>query len=364
MTSFENVEHPVRGVLILDKNNCAVYANNRTAEIFGKSISEIIGSSLSELLNSNLPANDKIIEEVLSTLNLPDKTIHRFSAPYYDKDGNIAGRVEIYSDITARRELEQEIIESHNELAQLNQQLQEAQERLIQSERLRTLGEMAAGVAHDINNVLGIILGNAQLAKRKIDSNHPCAHSIDAIELAARDAAETVRRLREIGKPAQTGSYKPIDLSDIASDIIKTALPAWNESGSMSDTAIEVKTSLVKGCFVMGNASELREALANVLLNAAQAIADNGKIEISTRYDDKYAYIDVIDDGIGMTEETRLRLFDPFFTTRGAEGTGLGMSMVDAVILRHGGKVLVESKESEGTIVTLRLPLYKMSKDK
>ena len=89
----------------------------------------------------------------------------------------------------------------------MNRQLEDAQEQLVASERLRALGEMAAGVAHDINNVLGIILGNAQLAARKMDKESPAFESIKAIELAARDGAETVRRLREIGKPMDAGSY-------------------------------------------------------------------------------------------------------------------------------------------------------------
>ena len=110
------------------------------------------------------------------------------------------------------------------------------------------------------------------------------------------------------------------------------------------------------GCSVVGNASELREALANVLLNAVQSMDSGGSIRISTSIRDGHVDLRVTDTGVGMSHETKNRIFDPFFTTRGAEGTGLGMSMVDAIAIRHRGKVVVESEEGRGTSVTLRFP--------
>ena len=153
-------------------------------------------------------------------------------------------------------------------MADLNAQLEEAQEQLVQSERLRALGEMAAGVAHDINNALGIIIGNAQLARRKLDPDSKVLKSIDGIELAAKDAAETVRRLREIGKPIDTSGYQTLDLSEIVDDVVRAAVPAWRESGSHGGAEISVETNLARNCFIKGNATELREALANILLNS------------------------------------------------------------------------------------------------
>ncbi|MHB9036504.1 MAG: sensor histidine kinase [Armatimonadota bacterium] len=356
MAALQDIMSPERGVLFLDKNYRITHANSRASEVFGVGLNDLIGAQLPIAILHRPESESDVVEEVLDSLCGGTVLVHRYSSPVYSSDGTVGGRVEIYSDITARRELEKEILDRNRELADLNKLLEEAQEQLIHSERLRTLGEMAAGVAHDINNVLGIILGNAQLAKRKLADNTDALQSVNAIELAARDAAETVRRLREIGKPPDVAAYRVVDLSEIVEDVVQGALPAWRESGSHANAEISVETKLLPGCRVLGNASELREALANVLLNAAQAIETSGKIEVRTSCDGRYVDLTVADDGIGMSEETRQRLFDPFFTTRGAEGTGLGMSMVDAIAIRHKGKVLVESEEGAGATVTLRLP--------
>jgi signal transduction histidine kinase len=118
-----------------------------------------------------------------------------------------------------------------------------------------------------------------------------------------------------------------------------------------------VDTDITPDCVIMGNATELREALANIMLNAVQSIDEDGRITVNVSRNNNHTDLTVTDTGSGMNEETRKRLFDPFFTTRGAEGTGLGMSMVDAIAIRHRGKVIIESEEGKGTSVTLRFPL-------
>ena len=357
MCALQHVDSPERGVILLDKSLRVTYANQRVCEILGTAIDRLIGEGLPEVVDHRSLDEDEVLEEVLDSPLGKDAVLHRYSSPVYSRDGWIAGRVEIYSDITARRRLEQDILDRNLELAELNSRLEEAQEQLIQSERLRALGEMAAGIAHDINNVLGIILGNVQLARRKLDEDSPAMKSIQGIELAARDAAETVRRLREIGKPVDTSRYAPVDLGEIVRDVVDATIAAWKESRSVGAAQVTVETTLEPDCVVWGNSVEFREALANILLNAAQAVESRGKIEVSTSRDAEYAYLTVSDTGIGMSEETKKRLLDPFFTTRGAEGTGLGMSMVDAIAIRHAGKVLVVSEEGKGASVALRIPV-------
>ncbi len=354
MITLRNIDSPQRGVIILDKDHKISFANRRASAIFGAPIEQLIGSGLPAAIMRREMGDDDIVEEVLESWCDQGATFHRYSTPVLAANGDVNGRVEIYSDITARRILEEEILERNSELAELNAALQEAQEQLVHSERLRTLGEMAAGVAHDINNVLGIILGNAQLAKRKLGEDSDIRRSIDAIELAARDGADTVRQLREIGKPVDSASYRTVDLNDIVNDVVRGAMPAWKESG-LHD-GVSVDTNLAPSCRISGNAAELREALANVLMNAAQAIEGKGNISITTSIGDGYAIMTIKDTGIGMSDETLARLFDPFFTTRGAQGTGLGMSMVDAIAIRHRGKVMVDSEEGIGSEITFCFP--------
>jgi signal transduction histidine kinase len=355
LAALENVVPPERGVVLLDENQKITHANQRASEVFGIALSELIGSTLPDPIFNRPECETDVVEEVLDSLCGGRALVHRYSSPVYGIDGKVGGRIEIYSDITARRELEREILDRNTQLAELNMLLKEAQEQLIHSERLRTLGEMAAGVAHDINNVLGIILGNAQLVKRKLGDNPQVLKSIDAIELAARDAAETVRRLREIGKPPEAAVYQVVDLNEIIGDVISGTMPAWDESGCPADADIKVEVELGSDCNVRGNAVELREALVNLMLNAAQALENGGRITVRTLRDDQHVYLSVEDTGIGMTDEVKERLFDPFFTTRGAQGTGLGMSMVDAIAIRHQGKINVESEMGKGTKITLRL---------
>ncbi len=354
MAALQHIDSPERGVLLLDKDLRITAANRRASEILANAKGG--GSVLPGSLGRAPSDPEEVIEEVLDSVCGEGTVVHRYSGPVYSSDGTVSGRVEIYSDITARRELEREIIDRGTELARLNRQLRDAQEQLLQSERLRTLGEMAAGIAHDINNVLGIVLGNAQLARRKAQPGSDLMKCIDGIELAARDAAETVRRLREIGKPVDTSHYGPVDLGEVVQDVLQTAVPAWKESAT-GGAGIRVSADVMPGCVVNGDPTELREALANVVLNAVQASSSGGGIEITAARDGRVVDLMVRDHGAGMSDETKNRLFDPFFTTRGAEGTGLGMSMVDATMIRHGGRVIVESKEGEGTLVTLRFPV-------
>lgn len=356
MAALSHVDSRPRGVVVLDKSSIVTSANQRAAEIFGVPLEDLVGSPLqTAAISGDAHSRDTVHEEVIDKDSCDSCVLHRYSAPVLDSSGEILGRVEIYSDITARRELEKEIVQRNSELAELNRRLREAQEQLLASERLRTMGEMAAGVAHDINNVLGIILGNTQLARRKCESNDEALACMDAIEMAARDAAETVRRLREIGKPTDTAAYKEADLSRIADEAVKATAPTW-AGAKGSQCRIDIQTHLAPDCVILGRPCEIRQALANVLLNAAQAIEGKGKIVVTTTAHADYIDVSVSDNGCGMSKETQMRIFDPFFTTRGAAGTGLGMNMVDATVMRHQGKVLVESEEGKGTTVTLRFP--------
>jgi len=352
LQDLQFLESPERGVLLMDVNYVIRCANPRAAEIFNTKLDQLIGFTLPDWIKTR-PQNPKdTIEEVLYPDYKVGMVLHRYSGPVYGASGEITGRIELYSDITARRRLETEILERNRQLAELNKRLQKAQEELLRSERLRTLGEMAAGIAHDINNALGIVLGNVQLAKRLLKDNPGVSKCIDSIELAARDAAETVRKLKEIGKPVDRSHYRPLDLSKLAESVATAAIPTWQESGKQ----IELITEFEPDCTVNGDEAELREALTNILFNAVQAIKEHGTIKVATKCNGNEVLLTVADNGIGMNDEIKKRVFDPFFTTRGSAGTGLGMSMVAAIAMRPEGKVAIESEEGKGTVVVLRLP--------
>ncbi len=240
------------------------------------------------------------------------------------------------------------------------EELQATRDQLLRSERLRATGELASGVAHDFNNVLGAILGRVQLVRRQMDRGERdlagLGESLGVIEIAARDGAETVRRLRQfsIGESPAAGGTA-VDLPSVVREAVELTRPRWKHEAEAEGREISVVTSLRDGTWVTGRANELREALVNLILNAADAMPQGGVIRIGVTPADGEVALVVEDNGTGMDEETRKRMFDPFFTTKGARGTGLGMSMIYGIVQRAGGRIDVRSALGIGTVVDVYL---------
>lgn len=287
----------------------------------------------------------EIFEDVLE-LQGGNRVIHRYSAPLFDESGSCLGRVEIYSDITRRRRLEQAAKRAYHEL-------RNTQEQLVQSEKLRAIGEVAGGVAHDFNNTLGIILGNIQLLLRTA-KDETSRSRLRAAERAALDGVETVRRIQEFSKIGASAPKSPVDLSAIAEEVIEMTRPVWENRSQGRE--IRVETDFAPKAVAMADGSEIREVLVNILMNAMQAMQDGGTMTVSTGRSASQAWVKIADTGRGMTEEVRKRVFDPFFTTKGVEGAGLGMSVAYGIVSRHRGRLSIESQLGKGTVVTVVLP--------
>ena len=234
------------------------------------------------------------------------------------------------------------------------EKLHAAQQKLVDSEKLNAIGLIAHGVAHDFNNVLGSILGRAQLLRSQTHEATLLKHA-EIIEQAARDGAETVRRIQEIGRQEQDDDFVPVGARSILDDVIELTRPRTDSKG-VTITAVGDETIRVAG-----NPSELREVLINLVHNAVDALpAEGGQIHLTTSLaDHNTVRIDVVDNGLGIPEEVIGRIFDPYFTTKGQRGTGLGLSVSHSIIRRHGGVMLVHSQRSgpaQGTTFTLTLP--------
>jgi signal transduction histidine kinase/ActR/RegA family two-component response regulator len=240
------------------------------------------------------------------------------------------------------------------------EELQRTHDYLVQSEMLRVAGEMAAGVAHDFNNVLGAILGRTQLLGRQIEAGELSAEdlrtSLTVIERAAQDGRETGRRLRQFGHVAQGGASEAVELPAVLRDAVEFTRPRWQNEAQAAGIGIEVRLDAEPGTWVAGRASELREVFTNLVLNAVDALPAGGTITLTARADDTHVLAGVADDGVGMDEETARRLFEPFFTTKGNDGTGLGLSVVYGIVQRHGGTIGVETRPGAGTRMEVRLP--------
>lgn len=239
------------------------------------------------------------------------------------------------------------------------------EEQAIQMEKITALGEMAGGVAHDFNNMLAAILGRAQLLKLYIDrqaSDHgirpdpQIAEGLDIIETAASDAAETVRRIQEFTRVRSEEDLITINLHEVVTDVIELTRPRWKDQAESRGVKITVKERLGEVYPVLGSPSELREVLINLVVNAVNAMPQGGEILIETGTEDDTNWVSVTDTGMGMSREVQKRVFDPFFTTRGPQSSGLGLSVSYGIAKRHGGEILIKSKKEKGTTFTLKLP--------
>jgi signal transduction histidine kinase len=272
-------------------------------------------------------------------------------------DKIVAGSVE---NLTLRRQAEKDLVQANQELARALNELKTTQQQVIQQERLRALGEMASGIAHDFNNSLTPILGFADLLIERPEILADTAEAIRFLQLlrtAARDAGSIVRRLREFYRPLETNEELiPVELGALISQVIELTQPKWRRQAQAKGCTIEFKTRLGSIPPVAGDESALREALTNLIFNAVDAMPQGGLITLETEVENDQAVVRISDTGIGMTEEVRQRCLEPFFSTKGDKGTGLGLAMVYGIIKRHGGVLELNSLLGRGTTFVIRLP--------
>jgi signal transduction histidine kinase/ActR/RegA family two-component response regulator len=259
----------------------------------------------------------------------------------------------------------------HNQLETAYNELRQTQQTVMQQDRLRALGQMASGIAHDINNALSPVVGFAQmLIEFEKDLSPRAKKQLTYIKTAGEDVAQIVARLREFYRRREDREpLLPIQLNHLVQQVMDMTRPRWRDMPQSKGIVVEMQTELMPELpEVSGTESELREALTNIVLNAVDAMPGGGKLNLRTRLGDlasngeprpTHVVLEVIDTGIGMDEETRRRCLEPFFSTKGKRGTGLGLAMVYGVMERHEGGIEVQSELGKGTTVRLTLPLTK-----
>jgi len=238
--------------------------------------------------------------------------------------------------------------------------------QLHQSQKLEALGTLAGGIAHDFNNMLGAVLGYGELAIKHTDAGSPLRRYIDNIVVAAQRARDLVARILAFSRPGM-GSSAPVALQKIIAEVRSLTCAALPTRVTV---AVEVPSEPI---VVAGDAAQLHQMLANLVTNAVQAVSESGRVviraaavEVDAERDctvghllrARYARVDVIDSGLGMTNAQVERIFDPFFTTKpvGA-GTGLGLSLVHGIVLDHAAALQVDSHPGSGTTFSAFLPL-------
>ncbi|HTX52072.1 MAG TPA: GAF domain-containing protein [Candidatus Baltobacteraceae bacterium] len=264
-----------------------------------------------------------------------------------------------------------------SELNASYENLQRTQEGLIRAEKLRALGQMSAGIAHDLNNMLAAILGQVELLRLR--TRDPAVReSLVTLEQAATGGARVVRRLQDFARQRGRSPLRALDLGQAIADALEITQPRWRDEANRRGAVITVDVRAREAPPILGYAPEVQELLTNLILNAVDAMARGGTLSFRVgpggasdadrndqpslfpvEQDPSWVELRVTDTGCGMSEEVRQRIFDPFFTTK-ASGTGLGMSVAFGIMERHGGRIAVASAPEQGTTVTLhfrRAPL-------
>lgn len=256
----------------------------------------------------------------------------------------------------------------HKDLEKAYHELRQTQATVLQQERLKALGQMASGIAHDINNALSPVIGFADLILQGDFGLNPNGKKyLKHVRTAGEDIAHIVARLREFYRTRdEAEALQQISLSALAEQVVEMTRPRWRDIPQSNGITIELETDFAPGApRLAGIESEVREAFTNLLLNAVDALPNGGRITIRTSVHrhsegDKYpaqVIIEFGDTGTGMTEEIRKRCLEPFFSTKGRRGTGLGLAMVYGVMERHEGSIDIQSEPGKGTTFFLKFPV-------
>jgi PAS domain S-box-containing protein len=231
----------------------------------------------------------------------------------------------------------------------------EERERAARADKLRALGQLASGVAHDFNNSLAAILGRAQLLRRQT-KDEAMVRNLDIIQTAAEDAAATVRRIQTFARKSTAKEFEMLEVRSLLNDAIEITRTRWENEARLRGLEYQVILDAESEQHTLGSASELREVFVNLIVNAVDAMPKGGKLSIGCVHAGTRLSLRFADTGTGMPEEVRQRIFDPFFTTKGAQGTGLGLSVSYSIIERHEGSISVASELDGGTVFTIDLP--------
>lgn len=234
------------------------------------------------------------------------------------------------------------------------QDLKDAQHQLVLSEKMKAIGQLASGVAHDFNNILSIIMGMAQVIL-KTEPKQETRSRISSILKAAEDGAEIVSRIQEFSRMNAANDWTSFNLNEILRDVINLTESKWKSKKEVEGIKIDIKTVFGNIPNVLGNISELRTVFTNILFNSMDAIKNSGSITLTTWFERDHIFIGIEDTGMGMSDEVRMKMFEPFFTTKGIHGNGLGLSQVYGIIKRHNGTITVESELNRGTKMVISL---------
>lgn len=277
-----------------------------------------------------------------------------------EKDGFSSGECEFLRQLAEHVALASRQATLYGALQQAYDELRQSQLTILQQERLRALGQMASGIAHDINNAISPVSLYAEaLLEHELNLSDRARGYLTTIQQAVDDVARTVARMREFYRERDVQrTLDRVDVNRVINQVVELTRPRWADQPQRQGIAIDLKTELAADLpEFTGAANEIRDALTNLIFNAVDAMPQGGILTVRSRAvaapEGTSVVIEVTDTGVGMDEETRRRCLEPFYTTKGQRGTGLGLAMVYGMVQRHSASLSIDSAPGMGT--TMRL---------
>lgn len=339
------LESARESIYAVDTDGRFKWCNSATLKGLGFKLNDFIGRSLMEMVYEG--DRDLVQGKLDAALNGVPQT---YEMRYFAHDGRLRH---------ARVDNSPLVIEGRTTgvlgIARDITEQKEERERAARADKLRALGQLASGVAHDFNNSLAAILGRAQLLRRQV-SDQALVRNLDIIQTAAEDAAATVRRIQTFARKSPAKEFDMLDVRSLLHDAVEITRTRWENEARSRGLEYEVRLDSEPGMQTYGSASELREVFVNLIVNAVDAMPHGGKLDITCRRNEGRLHLQFKDNGTGMPEDIRQKIFEPFFSTKGAHGTGLGLSVSYSILERHEGSIRVSSEPGNGTIFTIDLP--------
>jgi PAS domain S-box-containing protein len=356
------IEQMIDAIIVADANGRVVLANRASHELFDVHGEEwsLLGNGMPPVMplpgtlfdthGNELPPRERpfaramrgetVREEVrIVTASGRESWVSVTAGPLHGDHGQMTGVIWVGRETTderARREQE------------------------TQGEKLRALGQLASGIAHDLNQYLGMVAGYGDLTSRALDGPTPdLGAARDALEVVVRSAmegSESVKRLLAFAQPPQDGEAEAVDLGGLLREVAAFTAPRWRDAARQGGAPISLTLDVVGDTTVKGWPSTLRDAFTNLIFNAIDALPQGGSIHLTAQQQHDRVVASVADTGAGIPREALPHVFEPFFTTKGERGTGLGLAIVYGIVERHQGAISVASPPGGGTTVTLSLP--------
>jgi PAS domain S-box-containing protein len=364
--SYRELVHGVNSIILRrDLHGNVTFFNRFAQEFFGFTEEEILGQNV---VGTIVPATDSSGRDLAQlTMDIgrnPERYAHVeqenirrngdrawvswTNKAITDHDGNTIGILSVGNDITAEKK---------------------ANELLMRSARIKAIGDMASGIAHNFNNVLQIVMNGAYELLADLESDDVCEaqSKIKRIIKSVAAGAETVRRLQDFAHARADEALargKLFDLSSTVEQTLEILKPYWKTHPEKQGVRIALEKNLARGCLVRGKESELFEVVVNLVKNAVEALPHGGAIRVSAFVENDWVWLKVEDNGVGIAQQDLERVFEPFWSTKGVDGIGMGLASSYGIVRRHKGEIYAETALGSGAVFTVKLPLERGQPEK